>query len=81
MSKTLKHARMTVGEPGLSGRTTVKLRAYTPKADNPVEIEMSMDEWQLNRLAKEIRDALRELSAKRQRADARNLAIYNDAAR
>ncbi len=81
MSKTLKHARMSIGEPGLSGRATAKLRAYTPKSDKPVEIEMSMDEWQLNRLAKEIRDALRELSAKRQRADARNLAIYNDNAR
>jgi len=81
MSKTLKHPRIDLGEPALSGRTTVKLRAHTPKAMNTVEFEMSMDEWQLNRLAKEIRDALRELSAKRQRADARNLAIYNDAAR
>lgn len=81
MSKTLKHARMSVGEPGLSGRSTVKLRAYTPRSDKPVEIEMSMDEWHLHRMAKEIRDALRELAAKRLRANARNLAIYNDAAR
>ena len=81
MSKRLIHPRFTVNKCRLDGKTEIELRAHTPKAGNVVDIEMTMSEWQLTRLAKEIRDALRELAAERARQSARSLAIYNDQAR
>ncbi len=70
------YALIKIGGMTLSGTAKVTFTSCTPKSSKWEEIEFTMSEYDLARLARQIRDALRELQQSRMRQNEFNLQDF-----